>query len=306
MTIFLSVAGYRDTELPKTIKSFLDTAKYPRDIKFNVLSQDVPNKHPDLSFVKNINYLKMDYNKARGAGYARKLIMDEYNGEDYFFQIDSHSRAGNNWDVILMTMLAQAQDDAKTEKVMLSQFPAPYNVLTNGKDEFVYDDRWYWSDPSWSSVVRTDSDTWAANREKMKSFDVPHPSHTILAGYIFAPGTLTKEVPYDERISFMGEELCFAIRAYTRGWKIYSPHEMLLWHYYVRKGHPKVWSQRDNAAKHSRDRWSELEKASMKIQKSVLTGEEQGIYGIGDKDLYQEYQEMIGIDFKKFYENREY
>ena len=306
MKIFISVAGYRDSELPRTLKSFYENAKYKKDINFCVLSQDYPNRHPDLSFVKNLNYLKMNYKDAKGAGYARKLLMEEYGGEDFFFQIDSHMRSSPNWDVRLITMLREAQEIDGQEKIILSQFPAPFRVLTDGRDEFIEGDKWYWDHPSWTSVVRTDSDVWAGNREEMSNYDKPHPSHTILAGYVFAPGKIVEEVPYDERISFMGEELCFAIRAYTRGWKIYAPNEMLLWHYYVRKGQPKIWSQRDNAARSHKERWSELEKESMRIQKSVLTGEEKGIYGIGDKKLYDKYQKMIGINFKKFYENRKY
>jgi hypothetical protein len=304
MKIFVSIAGYRDTELPKTIKSMLDSARYPNDLNITVLSQDYPTRHPDLSFAKKLNYLQMNYKEARGAGYARKLLMEEYNGEDFFFQTDSHMRFAPNWDVCMITMLEEAKQIEGSEKIILSQFPAPYKVLTNGKDEFPVGDQWYWSDPSWTSVVRTHADTWAGNRESLPSFDAPHPSHAILAGYIFANGSLVNEVPYDERISFMGEELCFSIRAYTRGWKIYAPNEMLLWHYYVRKDRPKVWSQRDDSGK--KENWKDIEKTSKIIQKMVLTGEEKGTYGIGDRDLYEEYQKMIGIDFKEFYKDREY
>jgi hypothetical protein len=306
MKIFVSVAGYRDSELPKTLQNFIENARYPKDINFAVLSQDYDNKHPDLSFVKNLNYLKMNFRESRGAGYARKLLMDQYNGEDIFFQIDSHMRADKNWDVRLLTMLSEAQELAQTEKVILSQFPGPYKVLTNGKDEYTMGDMWYWSDPSWTRVVRTESDVWAGNREKMEDTSKPHPSHTILAAYVFAPGSIVEEVPYDERISFMGEELCFAIRAYTRGWKIYAPNEMLLWHYYVRKSQPKVWSQRDDASRNVKNRWQQVEKQSRIIQKRVLTGEEKGVFGIADKKLYEEYQKMIGINFNEFYKYREY
>jgi hypothetical protein len=85
---------------------------------------------------------------------------------------------------------------------------------------------------------------------------------------------------------------------------MYSPNEMMVWHYYVRKGNPKVWSQRDDA--HRKTKWRDIEIESMKIQKSILTGEENGVYGIGSKKLYEDYQKMIGIDFKEFYKNREY
>ena len=303
MKIFVSVASYRDSELVKTLNSALQNAAFPEDLNFAVLTQDIPKKHPDLSFVPNIKHTQMSFKDAKGAGYARKILMDQYDGEDFFFQMDSHMRFEPNWDVRLLTMMREAQDIAGTEKVILSQFPAPYQVLTTGKDHYLVGDNLYWSDPSWTSVVRTVHDTWAGNREPMLDKSKPHPSHTVLAGYLFAKGDIVDEVPYDERISFMGEELCFAIRAYTRGWKIYAPNEMLIWHYYSRKGHSKVWTQRDDAARQVK--WNEIEIVSAEVQKDVLTGKEKGIYGIKDKKLYQEYQKMIGIDFKKFYAERE-
>jgi hypothetical protein len=302
MRIFVSVASYRDDQLLKTLQSALNNAKYPKDLDFAVLTQDHPQKHPDLDFVPNITHLTMNYKDAKGAGFARKILMEEYNGQEFFFQTDSHMRFAPNWDVRMITMLDKAQNLAKTKKVILSQFPAPYKIFTNGKEHFPVGDPYYWSDPSWTSVVRTDSDVWAGNREFMSNKKKPCPSWTVLAGYIFAPGSLPLEVPYDDRISFMGEELCFAVRAYTRGWKIYAPNEMLIWHFYNRKGRPKVWSQRDNVGR--KTMWPELELISHQVQRDVLTGKEQGIYGIGNEKLYKQYQRMIGIDFNEFYKNR--
>ena len=99
----------------------------------------------------------------------------------------------------------------------------------------------------------------------------------------------------------MGEELCFALRAYTRGWEIYAPNEMLCWHYYVRKNHPKVWTHRDDASR--KIKWKEVERQSYDLQRSILLGEEQGIYGVGDKKRFAQYQKMIGINFKDFYKD---
>ena len=106
-----------------------------------------------------------------------------------------------------------------------------------------------------------------------------------------------EEVPYDERISFMGEELCIAIRSYTRGWEIYAPNEMVCWHFYKREDRPKIW--KDNTGTRS---WTDIEMKSQRVQRDVLLGVETGIFGIGDYQKYLEYQEMVGIDFANFYE----
>jgi len=300
VTIFISIASYRDKELRKTILSLLNNAYDKSSLRFGVLTQDLNHKHPDLSFVPNIEHQTMHSKDARGAGYAREIVMNMYNGEDYYFQVDSHMRFAKNWDARLITMLDQAQEIAKTKKVILSQFPAPYQLHTNGKEYYPEGDQWYWSDASWTSVVFTKFGSWAGNREVMKNKTKPHRSHTILAGYMFAPGNIVQEVPYDPRISFMGEELCFALRAYTRGWEIYAPNEMLAWHYYVRKDHPKVWTHRDDAPR--KTKWKEIENQSYELQRRILLGEDEGIYGVGDKKRFAQYQRMIKINFKKFYE----
>jgi len=301
MKIFVSIAAYRDTELPKTIKSLIDNAVYPDNLRIVILSQDKPKSHPEFPQYKNIEVIKMDFRKARGAGYARKVLMDQYSGEDYFFQIDSHMRFDKSWDLKLLTMFEQAQEDAGTDKVVLSQYPAPYTIHTGGRDYYPKGDPDFWDKPSWTRVVNTWYGSWAGHREPILDRSKPHPSYSVLAGYIFSLGSFVEEVPYDERISFMGEELCIAIRAYTRGWKIYAPNKMIIWHFYTRKDRPKVWSQTDDSIRDVR--WVKLETESKKVQENILRGKEGGIYGIGDYEKYLEYQELIGINFNHFYDN---
>lgn len=300
MKIFVSVAAYRDTELPKTIDSLIKNAAHPDTLRIVILSQDHPKRHPNFDKYKNVELIKMDFRDAKGAGYARKILMDHYNGEDFFFQIDSHMRFIKNWDVKLLLMMEQAREDAGTEKIILSQYPAPYKIHTGNREYYPKNDKDFWDRVSWTRVVNTWYGAWAGHREEIEDKTKPHPSHTVLAGYLFADGSFVKEIPYDERITFMGEELCIAIRAYTRGWKIYAPQEMLIWHFYTRRDRPKVWSQVDDAAR--KHRWNDLEMNSKATQERILRGIEEGIYGIGDKEKYLEYQKMIGIDFNKFYD----
>ena len=294
MSIFISIASYRDAELPKTIKNIISNADHPEELYFGVVDQDQRNRWADLSFVPNLKHIKVHFKDAKGAGYARKLATELYEGQDYFFQTDSHMRFANGWDTKLKEMYQWCATDAETDKVILSQFPAPFEVLTDGSDYYITGDRDFWDEPSWTSVVNTYYGAWAGNREKMQDRSHPHKSHTVLGALLFSRGQIALDIPYDERISFMGEELCYAIRAYTRGYKIYAPNEMLAWHFYKRNDRPKVWGDK-------KLEWFKIEKSSKDVQKNVLTGVERGTYGIEDEGLYQQYQKMIGIDFKEFY-----
>jgi hypothetical protein len=299
MSIFISVVSYKDTELVPTIKSLIVGADNPEDLHFAVVSQDNKENHPDLSFVKNLSYLKMDFRQSKGAGYARKLAIEMYDNQDFFLQIDSHMRAAPEWDTKIKKMYKKSTEIANTKKIIMSQYPAAYEIHTDKKEHFVQDHEELWSIPTWSRVHNRDNGSWSSRRERFDDLSRPHPSHTILAGYLFAPANFIEEIPYDERISFMGEELCIAIRAYTRGWQIYAPNEMLFWHFYKRKRSPKVWDQIEDTKRPLK--WIEMEMESKRIQKNILTGKEKGIFGIGDYDKYLEYQELIGINFVDFY-----
>lgn len=299
MSIFVSVVSYRDTELLPTIKDLYEKADNPQEIHFGVVSQDID--HPDLSFIQYLLYTKMDFREARGVGYARKLAMQLYRNEDFYLQIDSHTRTVHGWDTKMKSIYSIATKLCKNDKVILSQFPGPYEVHTNGAIYYPKNDQKFWNRPSWSKVYNKDHGGWSALRQEIPDLLVPHKSHTILAGYIFAPGNFIKEIPYDDRISFMGEEICVALRAFTRGWEIYAPNELLLWHYYIRKRSPKIWNQVDDMKRPLR--WIQMEMESKRTQKSVLLGENQGVYGIADYNRYMEYQELIGINFADFYKN---
>ena len=294
MSIFISIASYRDAELPKTIKNIIDNADNPDELYFGVVDQDRKNKWADLSFVKNLKHVKIVFKDAKGAGYARKLATELYDGQDYFFQTDSHMRFAKGWDTKLIEMYKWCVKDAGTDKVILSQFPAPFEVFTNGQDNYIKGDKDFWDDVSWTSVVNTYYGAWAGNREAMKDKSKPHKSHTILGALLFSRGQIALDIPYDERISFMGEELCYAIRAYTRGYEIYAPNEMLAWHFYKRNDRPKVWGDK-------KTEWFDIEKNSKDVQRKVLLAEERGTYGIEDYDRYVQYQKMIGINFSEFY-----
>ena len=298
MSIFVSIVSYRDTELVPTINSLLSNADLPEEIHLGVVSQD--KDHPDLSFVENLSYTKMDFKYSRGVGYARKLAMDLYSGEDFYLQIDSHMRFAKSWDTELIKMISVTKEISKNDKVILSQFPAPYEIHTDGKEFYPQKSMELWAVPSWSKVENRKFGAWSAKRQGIEDLSVPHPTHTLLAGYIFSTGNFVEDIPYDERISFMGEELCLAIRSYTRGWSLYAPNKMLLWHYYKRKRSPKVWNQKDD--KFKKHRWMDLEMKSKSVQRNILTGKEEGIYGIGDYEKYLEYQEMVGFNFSEFYD----
>lgn len=297
--IFISVASYRDPVLLNTINSAISNADKPELLYFGVVVQDIEKEIPDLSNFKNMNIVKMHPRDAMGAGYARNIAMTLFNNQEYFLQIDSHTVFVKGWDSIAIDELNKAKSISNNNKIILSSYPPPFFIESNKNISIIKNDPIQVPYPTKQKIKLNKRKEWTAERIEFdnKNMLVPEISNTVLGGFIFSNSDLIKEVPYDPEISFFGEELCFAMRAWTRGWDIYSPSKVIVYHFYTRGGYNKIWKDK-NIRKIS---WKEIEDKSKQKQKRVLTGIEQGIYGFGNVRSLQEYEDFVGINFKEHY-----
>ncbi|MGA1047402.1 MAG: GlcNAc-transferase family protein, partial [Minisyncoccia bacterium] len=153
--------------------------------------------------------------------------------------------------------------------------------------------------PTKQKPTYTRKNYWTAERIEFSDRQRPQPeqSSTVLAGFVFANGSIVNEIPYDPEISFFGEEICFSMRAWTRGWDIYSPSKVIVYHFYLRTEYKKVWHDK-NVRPIS---WEDLEKYSKEKQMRVLCGIEKGIYGAGDYRHLKLYEKLVGYNFKEIY-----
>ena len=298
MPIFLSIASYRDEELKHTLRSAVEMAEQPNKIHFGIVHQGTDSERPDMSMLPHYSLISIGVGDARGVGFARAKAMSLYNGEAYYMQVDSHTQFVKDWDRKCIEQLNKAQK-LTNNKALISYYPVPYHrdgnnlwIQTKSNSDFK-------AYPMRQVPFLRKTKEWTAERLDFanKERALPEMSTTVLGGFIFTYGSIVEEVPYDPEISFFGEELCFAARAWTRGWDIFSPTENLAYHFYGRNGAKKVW--KDGTAR--KISWKELQEISTEKQKRVLCGIEQGIYGLGNTRSIDEYEKLIGIDFKEFY-----
>jgi hypothetical protein len=299
MRIFISIASYRDPELQWTIKSAITNANNPDNLYFGVVHQGVDSELFDIQEIKNISITKMHPKEAKGAGFARAKAMELYSGQEYFLQIDSHTRFAPGWDSICIDQLNRAKNISGHSRVLLSYFPAPFEPERNGGMYLITNNPKVKAYPTRQKISLNKRKQWTAERFEFNSKlkEDPELSETVLGGFMFSDASIIEEVPYDPEISFFGEEVCFAMRAWTRGWDIYSPSKNIVYHFYSRGGYDKIWKDRNLRG----ISWKELEEISYKKQKRVLCGEEIGLFGTGDVRSIQEYEEFTGINFKDFY-----
>jgi len=297
--MFISIASYRDPELQWTIKSAIENANNPDNLYFGVVHQGVDSELFNLEGIKNISLIKMHPKEAKGAGYARAKAMELYSGQEYFLQIDSHTRFAPGWDLICIDQLNRAKNISGHSRVLLSYFPAPYEPERNGGMFLVKNNPKIKDYPTRQKILLNKRKQWTAERFEFDSKlkENPELSETVLGGFMFSDGSIVNEVPYDPEISFFGEEICFAMRSWTRGWDIYSPSKNIVYHFYSRGGYSKIWKDRNLRG----ISWKEIEEISYSKQKRVLCGEEEGVFGAGNIRTLAEYEIFTNTNFKDFY-----
>lgn len=292
MSIFVSLAAYRELELRTTIQSALDNAKDPSSIHFGVFSQADDEEFIDVSDISNVKQERILASEAKGAGYARNMVMKMYDNQDYFLQIDSHSIFVKDWDVKIVKWYKRLEEETKN-KVIISSWALPYrydedkNIVLNST--ITHD--WHWKGvmkPHYNVIIPY-AGLWTADRRTM--VEDYHESLCVLGGFIFASGKLVEEVPYDPRISWHGEELIFSIRSYCMGWRIYSIKENIIYHHYDRDL-KRIWEDK-------KEEWPDINKSGIKLSLAILSLKEKGIYGINDKVQYNEYQKKAKIKIKE-------
>lgn len=296
MSIFVSLASYRDSELPFTIKSMLENADYPENLHIGIVQQSTKSERIDFSTNSHVSEIWIPAQNARGAGFARAEAQKMYNNEHWFLQIDSHTRFDNGWDTSFIDMYNQVSSATGNEKIVLSHFPRAY--IHEGNKDIYLDTRKYPATPH-KQYVHWFGTLFSGLRIPFNDpfMSMPEEAETILAGTVFAPGRIVNDVPYDPNISFFGEELCFSIRAWTRGWRIYAPNKMITSHFYSRRGHNKIWDSRNN----TKGKWEQIEHESMLRQHKVYTGELTGVWGAKDSSSLTDYYDYIMQDPGQIY-----
>jgi hypothetical protein len=225
VTIFVSIESYRDSELVPTVRDCIAEAADPDDLRIVVCWQHAPDEDvPELRDSSRVELLDVDFRDSGGACWARAEIMQRYAGEDFYCQVDSHTRWAPEWDVRAQKMLAATG----SPKPLLSAYPPDYQP---GREV----------DPDASpSVMRllTFDDVLpvfgAYQIGDAAALARPARARFIGANFIFVGGEFVRDVPYDAELYFIGEEITLSLRAFTCGYDMFHPSEVLVYHQYLR------------------------------------------------------------------------
>ena len=307
-TIFIQIAAYRDPDLPATLHNLIQRASHPERLRFGICLQLADNDPPHwgpqaFPDHPSLNIVAFRASESRGACWARHQAQSVYGGEDFLLQIDSHMRAVEHWDDLLLSTWHACSDHRAVLSVYPNGFQQPCRLQTSTLPVMGaagFDD---------NGILKFQGISRFRLPEEQP--ERPIPGAFIAGGFLFGPGSIVREVPYDPELYFHGEEVAMSARLWTSSFNIYAPNRLLLFHLYKTGG-----AEGDNSTTHWSDHgnWFELNRRSLVRVHTLLNSLDRApqqlkattddlvdlnIYGLGEQRSLNDYQQWAGVNFNR-------
>ena len=289
--IFIQIAAYRDSELVPTLRDCIAQADAPEKLSFGICWQRADTDSlEEFADLDGLRLMSIPYAESRGACWARQQTQQLYQGEGFTLQIDSHHRFVPGWDTSLRRLFGEAVRRGSTKPLISSYAPAydpdtDPNAWGSKPLRLVFD---YFNKGGPVQIKSLEMESglhrWSLERARFVS-----------AHFLFTVGCFCEEVSYDPKTYFFGEEPSLAIRAFTHGYDLYHPCEVVLWHFYGRERHARHWS--DN-----RKWWLRNERSLLRYRRLIDAGGESqslGKFGLGKARSLQDYEHYAGLELAK-------
>ena len=311
--IFVAIAAFNEDDIHQTITTCLTMAKEPNKVHFGVVLHYPEKNFPDLSAYPHTTYINIDDEIGLGTGPTRDLAASMLTEEEYYLQIDAHTVFKKDWDVILKAYYKELKK--KYDKPIISTY-VPFWYRDKVTDEvmvmgglglnhnFV----------PWALRFKADDKGPESNYllDGVKTPDVlvvsydndPYYEHHLTAGhFLFTSSKFLEEVPFDPNITYH-EENTTALRAWTRGYRIFSIKEDVLWtrEFHHGKDTADSWRSRSDKLGESGKSFRMMIVEGTLHCKKILTGELLGIWGAPTKELFDEYELASGSNYQQFYD----
>lgn len=291
LSIFVQLASYNDEELAKTVDDCFAKSSGNNVINIGIHECYINNK----TEFKN-SHIKIQYSKAPenlGVGVGRYLANELYNDEDYYLQVDSHTRFRQNWDTLLIDNLNKYTDAGNN--CILTGYPPGYWYEKDGSETLDLD-----AQTTSIKLKRSHADHKMFNdRRIIDQEGVPSDdtfcSESISGGFIFGTGDIHK-VKQHPGIFYFGEEFLRAASFYMNGYNLMIPDVPVVFHLYgnMSKRVPCWITYPDETA--------ELEERSGYLIKTLLSESNKDASSniwLGTERALEMYGKYVRADFKR-------
>lgn len=216
--IFVSIACFMDNDILNTIDDCLKKAENPDNIVFGICFQHDPDDDYLKIYDNNPQFRihRMHWNQAKGPTYARYFCSKLLKDEEYFLQIDCHTRFFDKWDSKIINELKKCEE--KSDKAVISHYPLNIKVMNN---------------PEMQKKIGNITTFRYIGTDSIKSHgglhtisNEPKECWGIMAAMVFMRTKVFIDVPYDIKL-YHGyhaeEQFYYAVRLWTHGYQCFSP-----------------------------------------------------------------------------------
>jgi hypothetical protein len=307
-TIFINLGAYNEIHLDMMIKNCLKNASYPARVRIGLFIHDQDGIRQDLSHYKdNLKVSYFDYPAPLGCCVGREMAHAFYNSEDYYMQLDAHMLFEKDWDVKVINSFETLKK--KYPKPIISYYVPWWCLNHNGTIKHYSSDK----DSSLNGPMNFDiKDSFRAKYPKPGGVGIDWSAsptkyiehHQIAGHFIFSDPEFFDDVRPDTTIMFAPEESLLALRAWTRGYRIFAISSPIVWH--LNKGLNNLipWKRRPAVFKDDilGHHYFNKNHKALKKARDIFTGKYFGYWGAPNKELLDAYQKAAGLDYYDWYE----
>jgi hypothetical protein len=294
-SIFVQISSFQDYELPLTILDCIEKSSGNNQIKFGVFNCYFENDKINIPDVPNIKFEEAIAPDKIGVGIGRFIANSFYDGEDYYLQIDSHTRFSDNWDENfiadylyykeaglnpILTTYPSIYFYDKEEVKYLKNENIPYIGFTNTKE-------------ARSQFLKDKILPQAFMNNKIGNVF----TKGVSGAHIFGPGSLHKIEP-NKKILHWGEETLYSIRFYTHGYDLVIPRSDNLYHLYYDQENEEL-SKRKLPGKYFQKETDSLLIESMAELSRIVDNNIIGDQALGTERTLSDYEIYAKVNFKR-------
>jgi len=233
--IFVNICSYRDKFLASTLENLIQTESGRNHITYGVFEQtsydnSLIKNFPSLATHSRVKYKRIDPEYSEGVVWARAINALQIDDEEFQYQIDSHMLFDENWDHHLMLDYLQAVKLANTKKIILTAGTKNYRLIGNNLlVKSTIDGGEITTSINYSQFPK--SLKLSAHGHWINATKNVTPTVHVMAGNFFTITDWIKEVGYNTKIFFSGEEQILALSSWLSGYKIYNQRAVKVYHY---------------------------------------------------------------------------
>ncbi len=290
-SIFVQIPAYHDYELGRTIRDAMNKSSGENQINFGVHLSYYKNNDIDIP---NFNNVKIKISKAPdniGVGISRYLANEFYNGEDFYLQIDSHTRFEKNWDKSLIENYNFYYEMGLNP--VISCYPGAYEYKDNVLN--ILNEKTHVSYTDFIQELSFEDNNFIPHQRAVANPQENIFTRSVSAASIFSNGNIASIKP-NKDMYFWGEEILIALRLYTHGYDLLLPKEQNIYHLYYDSNIKEKNLRRQTGEDFPKEVMNLDMRSKFKLSE-IIKNKIIGPDALGSVRTLEEYEQFAGIDF---------